>query len=249
MNNVLSKVRAAVSDPSTVIITGVLVLAFSIAGPFGTFDGMPFTGRLTYWSVIIFLSLFLSQFCYFTLAEHWYPRNNIVHEAATVFSFSVIFAPLVYGLNTYIVGNFDRGCSQFVATFTLVSAIAVLVSIIRSFVVVAPVITPLPPQPRLTLRLQGYLGGSISRLTVDDHYVEVYLHDNSCFRLLMRFADAVAEMDDTPGFCVHRSHWVALDQIRSGLRKGGKEWLILICGTHIPVSKTYRHNAVSAGFL
>ena len=75
------------------------------------------------------------------------------------------------------------------------------------------------------------------------------LSDGDAHRLLMRFKDAVREMDDADGFCVHRSHWVAREAVQSAIKDGQKEFVILTTGDRIPVSKTYRENVVLAGFL
>ena len=60
--------------------------------------------------------------------------------------------------------------------------------------------------PRIYARLQDIGGARVARLSVSDHYTNVYLSDGRTQRLLMRFVDAVREMDDTPGFCTYRSH-------------------------------------------
>lgn len=103
--------------------------------------------------------------------------------------------------------------------------------------------------PRLYSRLPEVGPERITRLTVKDHYVHVCLDNGIEHRLLMRFADAVNEMDGAPGFCTHRSHWVSKCAAVRAERRGHKEILVLDCGLEVPVSKTYRNNLVAAGFL
>ena len=103
--------------------------------------------------------------------------------------------------------------------------------------------------PRLYGRLPEVGEHRVARITVQDHYVEVHMSDKRSHRLLMRFADAVNEMDQAVGFCTHRSHWVARDAVRAAVKDGAKEVVIMASGERIPVSKTYRDNLVSAGFL
>ena len=87
------------------------------------------------------------------------------------------------------------------------------------------------------------------RLTVDDHYVDVYLDDGTQHRVLMRLTDAIREMDGAPGFCTHRSHWVSATHIRRAIKQRNREFVVLNDGTQVPVSKTYREDVLAAGFL
>ena len=56
--------------------------------------------------------------------------------------------------------------------------------------------------------------------------------------LLMRFADAVAELSDR-GLQVHRSYWVAKRYMKRLVRRDGRTVLRLITDEEIPVSRTY----------
>ena len=104
-------------------------------------------------------------------------------------------------------------------------------------------------RPRLYARLPDVGEQTIIRVTVQDHYVEVWVSDGVPHRLRMRFSDAVNEMDDADGFCVHRSHWIARDALTGAVKVGAKEFAVLTTGERIPISKTYRASVVSAGFL
>ena len=57
--------------------------------------------------------------------------------------------------------------------------------------------------------------------------------------LLMRFADAMAELDGVAGMQVHRSHWVAFAAVRGITRARGKTFLQLEDGRLVPVSRSY----------
>ena len=86
-------------------------------------------------------------------------------------------------------------------------------------------------------RLPRRLGTDLIYLTVDDHYVEAHTRAGSAI-LLMRFADAVAELSDR-GLQVHRSYWVAKRYMKRLVRRDGRTVLRLITGQEIPVSRTY----------
>lgn len=88
----------------------------------------------------------------------------------------------------------------------------------------APTDTILPP--RLFRRLGlCEMQVSITRLTVNDHYVLVGISDGSEQRLLMRLSDAIAEMDDVVGFIAHRSYWVSRMHVKGLVLEGKREML------------------------
>jgi DNA-binding LytR/AlgR family response regulator len=66
--------------------------------------------------------------------------------------------------------------------------------------------------------------------------------------LLMRLSDAIAETEPTPGFQIHRSHWVAQDAIGSVHSTSRKSEVVLHSGERLPVSRTYLPQLKDAGF-
>ena len=70
-----------------------------------------------------------------------------------------------------------------------------------------------------------------------DHYVKAHTGAGSAI-ILMRFADAVAELNDH-GLQVHRSYWVARRFLKRLVQKDGRTVLRLSSGQEIPVSRTY----------
>jgi len=67
--------------------------------------------------------------------------------------------------------------------------------------------------------------------------------------LLMRLSDAIRETAPTAGLQVHRSHWVARDQIASVKRTGDRAIMTLKTGAEIPASRTYIPALRDAGLL
>ena len=112
----------------------------------------------------------------------------------------------------------------------------------------APARAPEPPVARLAARLPEELQSSeILALEAEEHYTKVHTMAGKTL-LLLRFSDAIAEMEPQPGLRVHRSFWVSraavdfVDQIarRTVIRLRG--------GTEIPVSRSYRLAVKQAGF-
>lgn len=82
----------------------------------------------------------------------------------------------------------------------------------------------------------------------DDHYLR--LHTASGSRLvLMRFADAVAQLAAADGAQTHRSWWVARRAVVSATRGNGRAVLTLKNGLTVPVSRTHAAALRRAGWF
>ncbi|MCY4374023.1 MAG: LytTR family DNA-binding domain-containing protein [Spirochaetaceae bacterium] len=99
--------------------------------------------------------------------------------------------------------------------------------------------TPLTRPRSVFDRLPRKLGTDLIYLKVEDHYVEAHTPAGSGL-ILMRFADAVAELS-AHGLQVHRSYWVARRYMKRVMPKDGRTFLRLTTGQDIPVSRTYLH--------
>ena len=67
--------------------------------------------------------------------------------------------------------------------------------------------------------------GEFISMTVMDHYVEVTTTRGKHL-ILMRFNDAIAEIPSHLGLQIHRSYWVASDQVQAH-RRDGKQLLLI----------------------
>ncbi len=94
-----------------------------------------------------------------------------------------------------------------------------------------------PGAPRLLARLKPANKGALLRLSVEDHYTRVVTARGSEL-LLLRLTDAIAEAGDA-GMQIHRSHWVAFDNMRRLLREENRVLLETGDGAQLPVSRPY----------
>jgi len=114
---------------------------------------------------------------------------------------------------------------------------------------VGPLPDPAPPaMPRLVARLPPELRGPVLRVSGRDHYVDV-VTETGTGSLLLRFSDALAELDGAAGIRVHRSHWVATHAVTRGARDGARVVLHLVQGDPVPVSRTYLADVEERGWL
>ena len=238
----------------------ILSVIISIAGPFGTFGGMVWPLRLAYWAALIGLSIPVHA-----AIRIWIDRRLAGHgfwarSALMGLVFSGVFTPIVWLLTQPL---HHRGMVDLMPVWVML-----LVNLLASALVRAvqflwrhelmdrsgagPVmqVPPVPPPviadvpepaapPRLLQRLDQGKRGAVQHLSVRDHYVVVQT-DHGQSTLLMRFADALAELDGLDGMRVHRSHWVARGAVTGQERIAGKLHLRLSDGKLVPVSRSYR---------
>ena len=93
------------------------------------------------------------------------------------------------------------------------------------------------PQARFLERLAPEAGRDVIYLKVSGHYITVVTTAGSG-SLLMRFADAVAELEGA-GMQVHRSFWVAHRHVTAVEQREGRTVVCLTGGRMVPVSRTF----------
>jgi len=88
---------------------------------------------------------------------------------------------------------------------------------------------------RLPLKLRG---AEVWAVEAEDHYLRLHTSKGQDL-ILLRLADAIAELEGIEGAQVHRSWWVARDAIADARRGDGRATLKLKDGAEVPVSRTY----------
>ena len=116
-------------------------------------------------------------------------------------------------------------------------ALTVINMLIESRRVAVTEASPEPPRflERLPLKLRG---AEVWAVEAEDHYLRLHTSRGQDL-ILMRLADAVAELEGIEGAQVHRSWWVARDAIADARRGDGRTTLTLKDGSEVPVSRTY----------
>lgn len=93
-----------------------------------------------------------------------------------------------------------------------------------------------------------YRGAEIYAVSAEDHYLRVHTSAGGAL-LLLRFADALAELDGIEGAQVHRSWWVARAAILGARRDGRKMTLTLKGDINAPVSRPNVKALQDSGWL
>jgi hypothetical protein len=104
-----------------------------------------------------------------------------------------------------------------------------------------------PPRflERLPVKLRG---GELYAVQAEDHYLRLHTSKGSDL-ILMRLADAVAELDGLEGAQTHRSWWVAKAAVADARRSDGRGVLVLKNGVEAPVSRSYAGALRDAGWF
>ena len=93
-----------------------------------------------------------------------------------------------------------------------------------------------------------YRAATLYAIASEDHYLRVYTSLGEEL-ILMRLADAVRELSSADGLQVHRSWWIARDGVVDAQRSDGRNLLILPSGVEVPVSRSFRESAKTAGLI
>ena len=105
------------------------------------------------------------------------------------------------------------------------------------------------PEAALLARLPARSRAELLHLRMQDHYVEVHTAAGSEM-LLLRFRDALSEVEGVNGLQVHRSHWVARKAVAGVERRGGgRITLRLVNGSRVPVSRSFAPLLKSRGWI
>lgn len=105
------------------------------------------------------------------------------------------------------------------------------------------------PPSRFLERLPPKLrGAELYAVESEDHYLRLHTSWGSDL-ILMRLADAVAELEGIEGAQTHRSWWVARGAVQAAARGDGRAVLTLRNGAAAPVSRTYAKALREAGWF
>lgn len=255
----LDSAKFHIPPPTRLTFIGWAVASFVAAytAPFGT-DVHAFEARAVYWSLVIVSSTLFARGFLFLVLWALPGRRGLVVDVAISVLMVLFFSPVPYFAAYVLFGADVAASSGYLMFMQYVAIISVAVCVSRRLIGSwikhqgwrlndGDPAEETPP-PRLTRRLPDEFEGQILRLTVEDHFVDV-VAETGTYRIRLRFADAVDEMDSLPGFCTHRSHWVARDAIAGVRREAGKIWLEITNGDLVPVSRKYRADLENAGML
>lgn len=223
----------------------------------GAFVGAhaPLGARLAYWLVTMISGTIWGRLCAGLVFGHPSARDRVwLRTAATSLLLAGPFTFVVWLLNGVILHETLPGAVLF-QVFLIVLMVALIMTslnvLIATRVVVEapPAVAAAPAPPRFLERLPPKLrGAEVWAVEAEDHYLRLHTSRGQDL-ILLRLADAVAELDGIEGAQVHRSWWVARDAIADVRRGDGRATLTLKDGSEVPVSRTYAKLLREAGWF
>lgn len=227
----------------------VVVLIFTITGPFGTDLSMPVAVRFFYWLCVQFAGW--STAIVLSVLADAFLEPVMKHAFARMMAGAIIAAQPIGLWIACIDWSFsgrtptiDAILTNAVIALPLSALFCILayMTLRRDLETVPRNVREIPPPPPLLTRLKPDNRGAILHLSAEDHYTRI-ITSRGQELILLRFSDAVKEVGDTSGLQIHRSHWIADRHVAELRRTNGSLSLLTRDGTLLPISRTSQKSA------
>ena len=229
------------------------IAVLTYLGPFDTWGRLALPERTVFWSVAIAVNWIFGLAVGFG-AVLAFERRGMLTWAAVVAGGSAVAAVPGTAVIWLLVANFLDFRTTGLAGLASLYSQVIGIHLVVTFAVTWPLTRPPREEPHKDVslrapdagipgnaflkRIPARLGQNLLHLHMQDHYLEVHT-DRGSDLLLMRFRDALREVEDLDGAQVHRSHWVARAALKRIGRRNGRTVLHLVNGTEVPVSRTF----------
>ncbi len=221
----------------------------AVAGAFGTGEA-PLPQRLGYWVVTMVLAsgvgaaIFLPAYL-----KGWLTRRPLLGSVIVALVMTAPLTPLVWFLGPQFFPQYMTTDWKLLPGYLPPVALISLVMTAINHLIAdhaerrrAPVTHAAAPGAaaakfleRIPLKLRG---GELLAVQAEDHYLRLHT-DRGSDLILMRLADAIAELEGIEGAQTHRSWWVARAAVQVAKRADGRAVLTLKNGAEAPVSRSY----------
>ena len=244
------------------LATAVAVLAW--LGPFDTWGLLSLPDRVAFWTLATSVN-WLFGLVLGAAAGLAFERQGVLAWAAAVVAGSAVAAvpgtAVVWLLVAAFMGHRMTGVMEIVSLYSQVITIHLVLNALVTWLIYGksrqtgeegesdPLRTAAeaPAAPFLE-RIPDRLGRNLLHLRMQDHYVEVHT-DTGNDLVLLRFRDALREVEGLDGAQVHRSHWVARSAVAGVERRNGRIALRLVNGNEVPVSRSFAPRLRGRGWL
>lgn len=245
-HSALREWRSHFSQVKTWLIMVGIAGVLTIIAPFDTHEDATGLGLFAYWLLIVALTYGYGFF----IAQLWVKPGDHIATLKTAGVTALGTTLIVVVLNWAVIGYWPPSglLGRYVGTIFALSALitAIIHGVIPSFTHRED--APETEAPRLLDRLPLEKRGALVAVSVEDHYVRIRTTQGEEL-ILLRLSDAMTETAPTKGMQVHRSHWVALDQITAARREGDRAILTMSDDAEIPASRRYVPALKEVGIL
>lgn len=248
-HSALREWRLHFTKPVTIVILLCVSALLTIIAPFTTGEHMLFAPRFIFWLLQCFAT-YSTGFIIGELSHRTFRKNMPKWLGVAAQGLLIGFAVLVVVIAINALAfQYIPGPSEFALFATNVMAIAIIMTILLQ-VIGDNLKSSVQTAEHIALldRLPMDKRGALVAITVEDHYVRIRTTRGEEV-ILMRLNDAIKETGATQGLKVHRSHWVALEQVTSARREADRAVLAMSHGSEIPVSRANVSAIKEAGLL
>ena len=232
------------------VIVGMLALGIllGISGPFDTLRIIPLAPlRVVYWVIVVAVTFATGSFASLLVHTVMKYRSKWLNILISTCVIGIAVTIVLSVLNLIVFDIWPSTWAELLNQFIIVTLISAVVEV-GSFALGAGSPTQNENAVALMQRLPWEKRGPLVSLSAEDHYVRVTT-TNGTKLLLIRLSDAIKEVGDTRGMQIHRSHWVALDQIQKVERSGDRGKVIMKDESSCPISRKYMPDVRAAGML
>jgi hypothetical protein len=243
----------------SVAIAAVAGLFLAYAGAFGTAPA-PLPQRLGYWITTMVLASLIGAAVFLPpYLAGWLKTRPLVGSVIVALVMSAPLTVLVWFLGPQFFPDYlatdPKALPGYFPPVFLVSVIMTAINHLaadhaerrKAQVTHAAPAGAAPPKflQRLPPKLRG---GELYAVEAEDHYLRLHTSKGADL-ILMRLADAIAELDGLEGAQTHRSWWVAKAAVADARRADGRGVLTLKNGVEAPVSRSYAGSLRDAGWF
>jgi hypothetical protein len=240
----LREVRADLSERNVLVGIVALGLILGLSGPFDTLRLLSFGPRVVYWLVVVVLTYAVGSVISSIADKLFRNKPFWLQITCSTIVMGTCITLILCALNSLFFGAFPKTAAALFTQWGFVTLISGVVEIGSKLIHAAPVAVTTPILDRIPFAKRG----AIIALSAEDHYVNICTTQGSEM-VLMRLSDAINEVGPTNGLQIHRSHWVALDQITDVRRINDRGEVTLSNGETRPISRSYMAAARDAGLL
>ena len=248
LHSTLREVQTVARNPRVWTGIAAVVVVLTVAGPFGTDRYLGHAERLVYWSVEAVLTFFCglaSATAAFTALDRVF-ENPRVAKLLSGLAPAIPVSLIVWLSNLLVFGSSLASLQTYVIMLgnclVISFAITVIYYQVKQSRQTAESTNSNPTASPFLKRLPVELGRNLLHVSSQDHYVQA-VTDRGSHLILMRFADALGELEMIEGIRVHRAHWIAKSAIAKPLKKDGRLYVETTDGETFPVSRTYLKQA------
>jgi DNA-binding LytR/AlgR family response regulator len=232
------------------LLVSLAAAAFlSLAGAFGSGE-LGLAGAFAYWAGLLVVGYVWGSFLAGLVVRHpGAPKSRWAQALLIAALIAASYAVVVGAVSSWALGAVFRG-PAILALGLSVFAVSLVMTALNMLVQRhADVTSGGPSSPRFLERLPLKLrGAEVWAVEADDHYLRLHTSMGQDL-ILLRLADAIAELEGIEGAQVHRSWWVARDAVVDARRGDGRAVLTLKDGSEVPVSRTYARLLRERGWI